>query len=171
MCARFVAWAVVAGALGAPTGASELTKLYKRVQSSVVVIETTSKDVDVAMPGQPVTVGGLGSGVLISDDGKVLTAAHVVQTANYIEVEFQDGERIPARVLASEPAADLALIQLKTLPQDAYVAELADSDDVEVGEQVFVIGCRTSLEVQTNNFFRSFGCSRLTPHRLFLVNP
>ena len=68
---------VLAVTLAAPASASELTKIYKRVQSSVVVIETMSKEVDISMPGRPVSIGGLGSGVLISDDGKILTAAHV----------------------------------------------------------------------------------------------
>jgi S1-C subfamily serine protease len=114
--------------------------VYKRVQGSVVVIETVQKDLDFQSPGQPVSVGGLGSGVLISDDGKVLTAAHVVQAADRIDVQFINGETIPARVLASEPAADLALVQLERKPVGAQVVPLGNSDEVEVGEQIFVVG-------------------------------
>ena len=58
----------------------------------------------------------LGSGVLISADGKVLTAAHVVQTADAVGVEFAGGEIIEATILASDPAADLALLQVKGVP-------------------------------------------------------
>jgi S1-C subfamily serine protease len=126
-------------AAGASWG-SPLTDVYKRVQSSVVVLQTTQKDFDAAFPGQMVTSQGLGSGVLISKDGKILTAAHVVQAADHIEVEMQDGERIPAHVLASEQAADLALLQLERKPKSAYVASLGDSDKTEVGEQIFVVG-------------------------------
>jgi S1-C subfamily serine protease len=127
--------AVAGSALGSP-----LTEVYKRVQASVVVIETTQKDVDAASPGRPVSVGGLGSGVLISDDGKILTAAHVVQAADHIDVLFLSGERIPARVLSSEPAADLALVQLERKPTVAQVVPLGDSDRVEVGEDIFILG-------------------------------
>jgi S1-C subfamily serine protease len=120
--------------------ASPLTDIYQRVHTSVVVLETVQKDIDVSIPGQAVTVGGLGSGVLISGDGKILTAAHVVQAADSILVQFLNGEQIPARVLASEPAADLALVQLERKPAAAHVASLGDSDQVEVGEEVFIIG-------------------------------
>ena len=54
--------------------------------------------------------------MLISADGKVLTAAHVVQTADAVAVEFPDGVVIRASILASEPAADLALLQLERVP-------------------------------------------------------
>jgi len=131
---------VVAMLVTGTASASPLTDIYQRVHSSVVVLETVQKDIDVSIPGQAVTVGGLGSGVLISGDGKILTAAHVVQAADSILVQFLNGEQIPARVLASEPAADLALVQLERKPAAAHVASLGDSDQVEVGEEVFIIG-------------------------------
>ena len=118
-----------------------MTDIYQRVHTSVVVLETSQKDIDVPVPGQAVTVGGLGSGVLISRDGKILTAAHVVQAADSILVHFLNGEQIPARVLASEPAADLVLVQLERKPAAAHVASLGDSDhQAEVGEEIFIIG-------------------------------
>jgi len=120
--------------------ASDLVKVYNRVKASVVDIEVQQKTVNPATKIGLVSVGGLGSGVLISDDGKVLTAAHVVQTADEIMVTFHSGEEIPARVLSSEPGADLALLQLQRIPQDAQVARIGDSDDVEVGHEIFVVG-------------------------------
>jgi S1-C subfamily serine protease len=120
--------------------ASDLVKVYNRVKSSVVDIEVTQKTVNPATKVGLVSVGGLGSGVLISDDGRVLTAAHVVQIADEITVTFHGGERIPARVLSSEPGADLALLQLERIPQDARVARIGNSDDVQVGQEIFVVG-------------------------------
>jgi len=76
-----------------------------------------------------------GSGVLISRDGKVMTAAHVVQSMDEIRAEFVGGEAVAAKVIASEPAADLALLQLDRVPQGALVATLADSDTVRVGSR------------------------------------
>jgi S1-C subfamily serine protease len=134
-----IAIVVAAIATGAPLG-SPLTDVYKRVQGSVVVVETEQKAVDAELPGQVLSVGGLGSGVLISDDGKILTAAHVVQAADRIFVQFLSGERIPARVLYSEPAADLALLQLERKPAAAQVAAVGDSDRVEVGDEIFIVG-------------------------------
>jgi S1-C subfamily serine protease len=82
----------------------------------------------------------MGSGVLISTDGKVATAAHVVQTADEIFVHFMSGEKIRARVARSEPSADVALLQLERKPAVAHVATVGDSDDVQVGDEVFVVG-------------------------------
>src|SRR2546428_13848763 len=90
--------------------------------------------------GSPVSVGGLGSGVLISPDGKILTAAPVVQTADAIEVEFLTGEPLRAPVLSSEPSADVALLQLEKAPRGPFVAKIGDSDSVEIGAPVFVVG-------------------------------
>jgi S1-C subfamily serine protease len=112
-------------------------QVFKRVNPAVVVIRTKEKDV--AAQGV-VRVTGLGSGVLISADGKVLTAAHLVHTADEITVEFPSGEKAGARVVASEPQADVSLLQLDGAPPGALVATLGDSDAVELGDQVFIVG-------------------------------
>src|SRR6185436_17622550 len=85
-------------------------------------------------------IDGLGSGVLISNDGKVLTAAHVIQTADVASVEFPDGQVIIASVIGSDIRSDVALLQLKEMPQGVAPVTLGDSDKVEVGDQIFVIG-------------------------------
>lgn len=117
-----------------------LREVFKQVDLSVVVVETNSHRV-VTGPGmQLATLPGLGSGVLISADGKVMTAAHVVQTADEIKVQFKNGEVSTATVLTSDPAADVALLQLAQVPAGVAVARLADSDEAEVGDEVFVVG-------------------------------
>ena len=78
--------------------------------------------------------------MLISADGKIMTAAHVVQVTDAIAVEFLGGESVTARVVASEPAADLSLLQLDKVPAGVLVAKLGDSDTVQVGEQVIIVG-------------------------------
>ena len=70
-------------------------------------------------------VAGLGSGVLVDAHGLVLTVAHVVQTAESVEVEFANGETIPARVLTSEPMADVALLELERPP--AWATRIASA--------------------------------------------
>ena len=124
----------------APANASTVSEKFKLVKDSVVVIETVSKEVDRNSSRGLVSVGGIGSGVLISNEGMIMTAAHVIQTAERIRVHFNNGEMIDARVSASMTAADLALIQLEKMPADYQVAELGDSDSVEVGDQIFVVG-------------------------------
>ena len=115
---------------------------YRRVSTSVVVIRAR---------GQEVTDGGLvrfkeiGSGVLISADGKVATAAHVVQQMEDITVEFLGEEPVTARVFASEQWADISILQLSAVPRGATVAKLADSEPVLAGDPVFVVGAPYGL--------------------------
>jgi serine protease Do len=119
-----------------------LNEAYRRVSTSVVVIRAR---------GQEVTADGtvrfkeVGSGVLISPDGKVATAAHVVQTMENITVEFLGEEPAPARVIASEQWADISILQVSVVPRDATVAKLTDSDPVLVGDPVFIIGAPYGL--------------------------
>lgn len=126
--------------LAAPAPAQSLREIFRRVNSSVVVVHAQKKAVAPAADGTPATDQSIGSGTLISADGKVLTAAHVVQTADQVEVEFVGGTRIPARILAAAPFADVALLQLDRVPEKAAVAQLGDSSLVEVGDQIFIIG-------------------------------
>src|SRR6476661_5814414 len=127
-------------AISITTNAQQLRDAFRQVNQSVVIVRT--KRVEVApSPDEPMSiVDGLGSGVLISNDGKVLTAAHVVQTADVASVEFSDGQAIMARVIGSDVQSDVALLQLKEMPKGVTPATLGDSDKMEVGDQVFVIG-------------------------------
>src|SRR6185295_6418723 len=118
----------------------QLRDAFRKVNQSVVTVRT--KRVDFApVPGQVVSIiDGVGSGVLISNDGKVLTAAHVVQTADAALVQFPDGQDSIARVIASDVRSDVALLKLQQPPKGITPAALGDSDKVEVGDQIFVIG-------------------------------
>ena len=126
----------------APAGAQAVGDVFRRVSPSVVVIRSRGRDV--AASGQ-VRFGEIGSGVLISADGKVMTAAHVVHAMDEINVEFIGGETVPARVVSSEPAADLSLLQLDRVPAGVRVSRLADSRTVRVGDQVLVVGAPYGL--------------------------
>lgn len=126
--------------LAAGAGAGEtLADVFDRVHRSVVVIRTT--EVELADDGGGLAkVAGVGSGVLISTDGKVLTADHVVHAASEIYAEFPGGDRVRARVRAAVRSADLALLQLDHVPAGAMTVPLGDSDRARIGEQVFVVG-------------------------------
>jgi S1-C subfamily serine protease len=117
--------------------------VFRRVAPAVVVIRARGREV--ARDGGEVTFTETGSGVLIAPDGKVMTAAHVVHAMDAITVETVGGERIPARVVASEPAADLSLIQLDHVPAGLPIARMANSDQVRVGDQVLVVGAPYGL--------------------------
>jgi S1-C subfamily serine protease len=129
--------------LPAPVDAQDLGDLFRKVNPSVVVIRAKGRDVE--GPGGLTRFNETGSGVLVSADGKVMTAAHVVHTMDEINVEFLGGETVPAQVISSEPAADLSLLRLARVPSGARVATLADSDRVRVGDPVMIIGAPYGL--------------------------
>lgn len=114
----------------------DFAALYATHSSSVVTVYTTT----VSRQGNvPRASRGLGSGVVIKED-RILTAAHVVEGAHTIEVQFVDGARIKADVIASLESSDIALLRLRQSHPDPQIATLADSDLTRVGSQVFVIG-------------------------------
>src|SRR5262244_3845195 len=117
-------------------------EVFRKVAPSVVVIRAKGRDI--AASGQT-RFSETGSGVLISRDGRVMTAAHVVHAMDEIAVEFLGGETVAARVVASEPAADLSLLQLERVPAGATVAVMADSNTVQVGDPVIVVGAPYGL--------------------------
>jgi len=86
--------------------AQGVAELFGKVASTVVV---RAKDAGVDGQGR---VSDVGSGVVVASDGKIMTAAHLVQGAEGIGVQFLGGRTVGARVVASELAADLSLIQL-----------------------------------------------------------
>lgn len=81
---------------------------------------------------------GLGSGVIVSADGYILTNNHVVEGADAIEVVLNDSRRARAKVIGTDPDTDLAIlkIELDKLP----VIALGSSDSLQVGDQVLAIG-------------------------------
>ena len=103
-------------AVASPSSAENLAPVFRQVDPAVVVVRTTERTVLRRSNGRQVSVEGLGSGVLVSADGKVVTAAHVVQTADTVIVEFADQGPVAAEVIASEPAADVALLQVQRDP-------------------------------------------------------
>jgi serine protease DegS len=80
----------------------------------------------------------LGSGVIVDDNGYVLTNNHVIDAASEIHVVLDDGRSLPARVVGSDPETDLALLQAAG---DRFpVATLGDSAPMQVGDVVMAIG-------------------------------
>jgi S1-C subfamily serine protease len=144
---RCAALLVVVPALAAawsPVGAQtpRVGDVFREVAPSVVVVRARGHE---AGRDGEVTFTETGSGVVVSTDGKVMTAAHVVHAMDTVTVETVGGESIPARVVASEPGADLSLLQLDHVPAGLRIARTANSDEVRVGDQVFVVGAPYGL--------------------------
>jgi serine protease Do len=82
----------------------------------------------------------LGSGVIVSSDGIVLTNNHVVDGATAITVKLADGRELLAALVGADPRADLAVLRLQGKPEGLKAIPLADSDKVRLGEVVLAIG-------------------------------
>ena len=136
------AWHAPAAIAAAPGATTEsVAGIFERVRSSVVTVQTLSRGAPSLTVGTPTASLGLGSGVVISEDGQIMTAAHVVHTADAVEVTFIDGTRASAKVLSSDPLADVALLRVVgPLPDSVTPAVLGDSDTVRVGDRLLVVG-------------------------------
>jgi S1-C subfamily serine protease len=98
--------------------------IYRRVGPSVAVVRTAR--------------GALGTGVIVGEDGTVLTANHVVADRSPVSLVFSDGTRSAATVASADPKHDIATLVPATLPQPVVPATLGGA--VEVGGEVVAIG-------------------------------
>lgn len=103
--------------------------VFSVIQPSLVLIESGN--------GEDT---GLGSGVIISDDGAILTSLHVVDGATSIDVTFADGTTASAIIVGSEPENDIAVIQPDRLPDPVVAAVLGNPGALHEGDEAFVVG-------------------------------
>ena len=83
---------------------------------------------------------GTGTGVVLDEEGHILTNNHVVDGAQTVEVRFSDETTAIAEVVGSDPANDLAVIKVNPADADLVLAALGDSDELRVGDPVLAIG-------------------------------
>jgi serine protease Do len=88
-------------------------------------------------PSQP-RQHGIGSGVIVTKDGYILTNNHVVEGAEEVKVAMQDGREFTAKVIGRDPKSEVAVIKIDA--KDLPVVPIADSDKVEVGDVVLAVG-------------------------------
>lgn len=105
------------------------TNIVNKVSDSVVSINISSAE-----------QVGVGSGLVISDDGLILTNNHVVNAANDIFVTLNDGSVYNAEKIGTDPETDLAVLKLKNSPNNLVPVVFANSDDVNVGDSVLAMG-------------------------------
>jgi serine protease Do len=114
-------------------GLGDLKKLQTQVQR--VVLEKTETTVSLVSP----SIGAAGSGVIVSSDGLILTAAHVIERSKEMTVIFPDGRQERAKVLGANFTRDAAMAKLIG-PGPWPFAEIGDSKSLEVGDFVVAMG-------------------------------
>lgn len=116
------------------TEGTDVSAVVAKVMPSVVQINVQLRNGE-----------GIGSGVIISPDGRILTNNHVVDGAQQIAVTLSDGRTVEADVVGTDPESDLAVIQAKDV-SGLTAASFGDSTTVKVGDEVIAIGSPGGLQ-------------------------
>lgn len=93
---------------------------------------------DQAPPERESREEGLGSGVIVTADGYIITNNHVVEGADELNVSLSDEREFKAKVIGADPKTDIAIIKIEA--EGLPTATLADSDRIRVGDVVFAVG-------------------------------
>lgn len=124
------------------SGCLSAAEVYDRLRPAVVEITST---VSARSPFGP-SAEGVGSGIIIDEQGHILTNYHVIADADSLEVKFADGTAVSAQVVGRDPGNDLAVIRADVSNEKLNAAPLGDSDAVQVGDPVLAIGNPFNLE-------------------------
>ncbi len=117
-------------------------EVYEQLRPAVVEITST---VSARSPfGSPAE--GSGSGIIIDEQGFILTNYHVIADADNLEVRFADETTVSAQVVGGDPGNDLAVIRADVSDEELTPAPLGDSDAIQVGDPVLAIGSPFNLE-------------------------
>lgn len=117
---------------------TDVSDVAAEVVDSIVVVEVT---IDAR---GPFDATGSGSGVIVSDDGTIITNAHVVDDATSITVELTDGTTYVASVVAQDTSVDIAILDIDAVGLNAI--ELGSTSGLLVGDPVIAIGNPLALE-------------------------
>lgn len=117
----------VPNTISSETGALSLQEIYRKVIPSVATVTTATR-----------TGRSLGTGILMSSDGYLLTNQHVVEGGVGLTVTLENGEDYEAVLVASDRASDLAVLKIDG--EGLSAAEFGDSDRLQVGDAVVAIG-------------------------------
>src|SRR5262245_9890840 len=144
------AWAIgfdrrSSGASGIELSVSEV---YAKSAGGVVLVEVTRKagvGPYSAGPGRALLEPS-GSGFVLDRDGRIVTNAHVVADAAAIGIRLADGTQLPAKLLASDPGSDVAVLDVNVPARALTPLPLAESSRVEIGQSVVAIGSPFGLQ-------------------------
>jgi S1-C subfamily serine protease len=121
---------------------SAAAKAYEAILPSVVRVIGLMEDDDTGedKPEQRAMERSLGTGVVIVDNGTILTNLHVVAGARKIRVRFANGHVSEARLVGTQPENDLAVLKASSLPDDLEAATMRSTSDLRPGDHVIAVG-------------------------------
>jgi putative serine protease PepD len=114
---------------------------------------------------------GEGAGVVYDSKGDILTDEHVVANATSVQVTFQDGLKVPAKVLGTDPSTDVGVIKVNVPASELHPLTFANSSAAQVGDPVVAIGSPFSLpETTTAGIISQVGRSITAPNNYTIPN-
>ena len=122
---------------GTESNVTPAVEVAKTISPTVVSITTEKMTVNNFWFGPQIS-SGAGSGVIISEDGYILTCAHVISGANSIQVTTSDGVVYTATVVGSYEDGDIAVLKIEA--EGLQTAVLGDSDKIQLAETVYAVG-------------------------------
>ena len=123
---------------------SPAARAYEAISPSVVRVvglgKNNAKEGEKNIEGKDERERSVGTGVVITDKGIILTNLHVVQGAEKIQITFADGLESTATITGVQPENDLAVLQASKIPDDMIAATMRSTANLVPGEQVMAVG-------------------------------
>jgi S1-C subfamily serine protease len=121
---------------------SQAAKAYEAILPSVVRVTglMSEDDDDDKNPEKKAMERSLGTGVVIVDNGTILTNLHVVWGAKKVKVRFANGHESDAHMIGAQPENDLAVLKASSLPDDLEAATMRSTSDLRPGDHVIAVG-------------------------------
>jgi S1-C subfamily serine protease len=162
----------LSGGPGSTKGLS-VNQIYRQASPGVVDITVTSSG---SSAGNTFPFGGgqqtqgEGAGMVYDSKGNILTDEHVVAGASSVTVTFEDGKKVSAKVVGSDPSTDVAVIHVDVPASELHPIPMANSSAVQVGDPVVAIGSPFSLpETVTQGIVSAVGRSITAPNNFTIA--
>jgi putative serine protease PepD len=157
------------GAANSSARGLTINQIYRAASPGVVDIMVTSQSqaqtVNPFGAGGSQVTQGEGAGVVYDNKGDILTDEHVISGAVKVTVTFQNGLKVPAKVLGSDPSTDVGVIRVNVPSSELHPIAFANSSEIQVGDPVVAIGSPFSLpETTTAGIVSQVGRSIMAPN-------
>ena len=155
---------------GAPVRSPDINQIYRAAGPGVVDITVTSQTSSGFPFGGTQETQGEGAGVVYDTKGDILTDEHVVAGATSVTVAFENGKKVSAKVLGTDPSTDVAVIHVNVPASQLHPIPFANSAAAQVGDPVIAIGSPFSQpETVTQGIVSQVGRSITAPNNFTIT--
>jgi len=147
-----------------------INQIYRADSPGVVDITVTDQQGGNFFGGNNQQTAGEGAGVVFDKQGDIITDEHVVANATSVQVHFDNGVSVPAKVLGTDPSTDVAVIKVNVSASELHPIQFANSNNAQVGDPVVAIGSPFSYpETTTAGIVSAVGRSITAPNNFTIT--